>query len=231
MKTIARLTLLALFSAVPSACGVGHVKEYTPKSRQYEAPTECLEAVTPEEPGQLFTVRSRSLFRDIRAFQVCDIVRVEIQENSSATNRADTELRSDGSLVFGGDVAGQLAVSGTAGLDPQKLLDITNELRTTRQGGTTRQGDVTFTISATVKKVLPNRNLFLEGETVVLVNSEENHFYVSGVARPEDVAPDNSILSSRLADAHIEFTGRGIIAEGQEPGWLARIWNWILSPI
>ena len=230
MKKI-QVALSLTLAAGLFGCGVGHVKDYDPKQREYEAPAECLQEVGPLEPGQLYTSRSRSLFRDIRAYQICDIVRVLIQENSSATNGADTRLQSDGSLVMGGDVAGQLRVGGTAGLDPSRLLEVSNALSSIRQGGTTRSGDVNFTISATIKKVLPNQNLFLEGETVILVNSEENHFYVSGVARPEDVQPDNSILSSRLADAHIEFTGRGIIAEGQEPGWLARIWNWILSPM
>lgn len=226
-----RICLLAAGAASLSACGVGHVKEYTPKQRAYEAPSECLDDTAPLEAGQLYTSRSKSLFRDIRAYQICDIVVVRIREQSSATNAADTQLDSSGNLVFGADSAGQLKVSGVAGLDPEELLYLKNTLGVRRSGGTSREGAVEFTISATVKKVLPNGNLFLEGETVVLVNSEENHFYVSGVARPEDVTADNSVLSSRLADAHIEFTGRGIIAEGQEPGWLARIWNWILSPV
>jgi flagellar L-ring protein precursor FlgH len=179
----------------------------------------------------MWTPRSVSLFRDIRAYQVCDILRVDIVERSSATNNAETRVDSEGGLTFGADALGQLRVRGPVGVDPERLLEMTNRLRSERAGGTTREGDVTFSISATVKKVLSNGNLFLEGETVVLVNSEENHFYVSGVARPEDVTADNAIRSSRLADAHIEFTGRGVIAESQEPGWLARIWNWIINPI
>lgn len=212
-------------------CGVGHVKSYTPKRRAYEPPAPCERDLGPLEPGQMWTPRSVSLFRDIRAYQVCDILRVDIVERSSATNNAETRVDSEGGLTFGADALGQLRVRGPVGVDPERLLEMTNRLRSERAGGTTREGDVTFSISATVKKVLSNGNLFLEGETVVLVNSEENHFYVSGVARPEDVTADNAIRSSRLADAHIEFTGRGVIAESQEPGWLARIWNWIINPI
>lgn len=213
------------------ACGVGHIADYTPKSRAYQAPSECVADLGPLEPGQLWTTRSKSLFRDIRAYQMCDLVRVDIVERSNATQGAETTIQNDGSLVFGADVMGQLLVRGPMGIDPQRLLDITNRVSSERAGGTTREGDVTFSISGTVKQVLPNGNLFIEGEKVVLVNSEENHFYVSGVARPEDVTADNAIASTRLADAHIEFTGRGVVAESQEPGWLARIWNWILSPL
>ncbi|MBX2811630.1 MAG: flagellar basal body L-ring protein FlgH [Myxococcales bacterium] len=202
-----------------------------PKQRAYNPPSDCVTEDLPTDPGQLYTSRTRDFYRDLRAYQVCDIVRIHVVERSTAMNNAQTEVQNDGSLNFGADVLGQLKVSGIKGIDTERLLDFTNKISSDRYGATRRTGDVEFSISATVKKVFNNGNLFLEGETAVLVNSEENHFYVSGLARPEDVRANNSILSSRLADAHIEFTGRGIIAEGQEPGWLARIWNWILSPL
>ena len=67
-----------------------------------------------------------------------------------------------------------------------------------------------------------NSNLFIEGHRVILVNDEEHHFYVSGLARPLDILEDNSIDSSRIADLQMEFTGRGVITEKQHPGWLQR---------
>ena len=71
-------------------------------------------------------------------------------------------------------------------------------------------------------KVLPNGNLFIEGHRVVLVNHEEHHFYLSGVVRPVDIETDNSVTSALIADAEIEFTGRGAISEKQEAPWLQR---------
>lgn len=212
-------------------CGVGHVGDYEPKLRDYQPPADCLAEEAALEPGQLYTARAKDFYRDIRAYQICDILRVDIVEQSRAINDARTEVASNGELRLGADFMNQLRISGPVGIDPQRLVDISDRLGSERIGSTERAGDVSFSISATVKKVLPNGNLFVEGETAVLVNSEENHFYVSGVARPEDVRADNSVMSSRLADAHVEFTGRGVIAESQEPGWLARIWNWILNPL
>lgn len=220
---------LATLSLV--GCGVGHLKDYEPKQRAYEPPTECSTEVGALEPGQLWTTRSRDYFRDFRAYQICDILRVDIIEQSRAIADARTEVGADGEIRLGADVMNQLRINGPIGTDPDRLFQMTDRLVSERTGTTERGGDVRFSISATVKKVLPNGNLFIEGETAVLVNSEENHFYVSGVARPADVLADNSIVSNRLADAHVEFTGRGIIAESQEPGWLARIWNWILNPL
>ncbi len=95
------------------------------------------------------------------------------------------------------------------------------------QGSTGRTERLAGTVPATVKKVLPNGNLFIEGHRVVLVNSEEQHFYVSGVVRPIDIEGDNSVKSSLVADAEIEFTGRGVMSENQQKGWMQRYLGWI----
>ena len=91
-----------------------------------------------------------------------------------------------------------------------------------REAETTRSDDVRFTIAATVTRVLSNGNLYLEGHRVVLVNEEEHHFHISGVARPEDIEQDNKIPSYKLAEAHVEFTGRGNITNEEQAGWFGR---------
>ncbi len=62
---------------------------------------------------------------------------------------------------------------------------------------------------------------------MILVNAEEQHFYISGVVRPIDIDQMNSVKSSQIADAEIEFTGRGIMSEAQEKGWLSKVLGWI----
>ena len=74
-----------------------------------------------------------------------------------------------------------------------------------------------------VSKEMPNGDLFLEGTKVVLINNEEYHLYVSGLVRPTDISPDNSVQSTRIADAQIEFTGRGDLADQQRKGWMIRL--------
>ena len=95
------------------------------------------------------------------------------------------------------------------------------------KGDTGRTESLTATVPAVVTKVFSNGNLFVEGHRVILVNAEEHHFYISGVVRPIDIAQDNSVLSSYVADAEIEFTGRGVLSDNQKPGLFARFWNWI----
>jgi flagellar L-ring protein precursor FlgH len=90
------------------------------------------------------------------------------------------------------------------------------------EGTTSRSEKLEATVPALVRMVMPNGNLFIEGHRVVLVNSEEHHFYISGLIRPVDIGQDNSVASHLIADAEIEFTGRGVISEKLDPPWLQR---------
>jgi flagellar L-ring protein precursor FlgH len=90
------------------------------------------------------------------------------------------------------------------------------------KGDTTRSSRVQAAMAVRVKKQLPNGDLFVEGTKVLMVNEEELHIYVSGVVRPEDIAQDNSVASSVIADAQIEFVGRGVLTDNQHQGWLTR---------
>ena len=90
-------------------------------------------------------------------------------------------------------------------------------------GRTTRNDRLRATVPAMVRRVLPNGDLFIEGHRVVLVNDEEHHFYISGVIRPDDIDGQGQVLSSRMADAQIEFTGRGDLTRGASKGWLSSI--------
>ena len=95
------------------------------------------------------------------------------------------------------------------------------------EGATGRTERLTATVPAIVRKVLPNGNLFIEGHRVVLVNDEEQHFYISGVVRPIDIDQENSVKSTMVADAEIEFTGNGVLSDNQRQGWLSRYLGWI----
>ena len=227
----ARSCALAVSLALSlGGCAASHVKTYEPKRRDYQPPVAVAEAPPPRDDGSIWgnRVEGSTLFTDVRAFRVNDLVTVQIQERATAQRDTGTAVGRDGSVALGGDVLGLVGEAGDAmGFDPQRLLEARSESRFGATGKTSRRDDVRFTVAATVTKVLPNGNLFIEGHRVVLVNEEEHHFYISGVARPEDINRDNAISSIQLADAHVEFTGSGTMSEGQRPGWLTRILNYI----
>ena len=218
--------LPALLAVALGACAANHIEPYVPKHRSYEA-AEAKGPGADDAAGSLWRSdgRNANLFSDYRAFREQDLVVVRIEENADAKRSADTNLTRNTDLTVG------LKALLAAGAVTSPQLDLTagasSGLNFATDGRTARTEKLTATVPAIVKKVLPNGNLFIEGHRVVLGNNEEQHFYISGVVRPIDIAQDNSVLSSYVADAEIEFTGRGVLTDNQKPGILARFFSWI----
>jgi len=153
------------------------------------------------------------------------VVVVRVEEIANAERSSDTQL--DRQARFSGDVGAFLARVGTPTFDATARGTATSDNSLQAMGSTGRSERLTATVPSLVRKVLPNGNLFIEGHRVVLVNQEEQHFYISGVVRPIDIDQQNSVASSRIADAEIEFTGRGVLSDNQNQGVLARFWSYI----
>jgi len=224
-----RVAMTLSMVAVAGCAKPAHIKDYTAKRRTYEPIVEDDPGRSIRSDGSLWAARNQAstLFTDVKAYGLNDIVTVRIEERASAERDAQTELDRSGSFLFGADAAQKLRESGTAS---DRLLEAQSENSFSSSGRTGRSEDVRFTVAATVTQVLPNGNVFLEGHRVVLVNDEEHHFYISGVARVEDIRRDNSIASFLLADAEIEFTGLGVLTEQQKPGWLTRFFQ-LINPM
>jgi flagellar L-ring protein FlgH len=220
-----RIQALA-WAALLVSCGVPHIDPYVPKQRNYEVP-QAKELSPEDAAGSLWRpdARNASLFSDYRAFREQDLVVVRVEENADAKRTADTNLKRDTDLNAAVEAFLRVAQVTTPQVEANGGLK--SGLAFNGDGKTARTEKLTATVPAIVKKVLPNGNLFIEGHRVVLVNSEEHHFYISGVVRPIDIAQDNSVRSSYVADAEIEFTGRGVLSDNQKPGLFSRFWNWI----
>ena len=168
------------------------------------------------------------LFTDARALRENDLVVVRVEEVADAKRSADTALDRDSETSaqiteFLGAVARLKKLQPS--IDPRIEGSLTKHFKS--EGTTGRTERLTATVPALVRSVLPNSNLFIEGHRVVLVNNEEHHFYISGVVRPIDIDQENSVKSSMVADAEIEFTGRGVLTDNQHEGWLSRSLGWL----
>ncbi len=213
------------------ACGVSHVAPYVPKHREYELPAseqKLLVASTGSLfiPGQGVT----ALYTDQRAYPINDVVVVRVEEIADAQRQTATDTaRTSG---FSADVSAflktlnSLGIGGVAPTIDGKLA-LNSGTTFDATGSTARTEHLQANVPSIVKKVLANGNLFVEGHRVVLVNQEENHFYISGVVRPIDIDDKNTIKSSLIADAEVEFTGRGVLSDNQQKGWLSRFFGWI----
>lgn len=219
--------LVALLALVLlGGCAVKHIAKYEPKRRDYVVDATP-EAKTPEEnTGSLFRpgLSAAMLFTDARALHLNDLVVVKVEELADSQRQADTDLKHGSKMTA--DVNAFLDV---AGVRRDVSGQVGGGLNTDFQGlGSTRRTEhLVATVPALVRKVLPNGNLFVEGHRVVLVNQEEHHFYISGVVRPIDIDQQNSVKSSLLADAEVEFTATGVLSDNERQGWLSRFINWI----
>jgi flagellar L-ring protein precursor FlgH len=94
-------------------------------------------------------------------------------------------------------------------------------------GGRICRGSLTASITVRVDAVDSTGNLYVRGDKVVSVNREQEHILLTGLVRPEDIASDNSVLSSRLADARIDYYGRGVVGDKQNVPLVHRLFDWL----
>lgn len=223
-------TVMLLFGA--SACGPAHVGNYRPKKREYDLEIKGSKDEDTQTFGSLWHPGrpASMLFTDARALRVNDLLVIKIEEVADAKRSANTDLsrQSDSSAqitAFLG-LLSKLRTINPA-LDPNLNIGGSSKTNFKGDGQSGRTEYLTATVPAMVRKVLTNGNLFVEGHRVILVNAEEQHFYISGVVRPIDIDQENSVKSSMVADAEIEFVGRGVLTDNQRQGWFSRYLGWI----
>jgi flagellar L-ring protein precursor FlgH len=219
-----RAACACLFLVAADGCGVQHIETFSPRQRNYRAGA-YERAPSAVSNGSLWQDSSRSLVADFRASRVGDLVMVRVDESPEAKGDAETNLQRDSTMSIGVPklfgFAAAIAKSHPD-LDMNDVFDVMSHSDFDGKGETTRTSRVAASMAVRVKKLLPNGDLFVEGTKVLMVNEEELHIYVSGVVRPEDIGQDNSVASSVVADAQIEFVGRGVLTDNQHQGWLTR---------
>lgn len=151
------------------------------------------------------------------ARNVGDSITVLIYENSVATNSARNGAKRRSR--YGGRVGFGSSFDKSARLELDNGFDGDSE--------TGRAGRMVAQMSAVVESVLPNGDLRVSGAQVLRINNERTNIAVRGRVRREDISPDNTVLSSRLADAEINYDGRGFVSRGARPGIISRLFAWL----
>ena len=171
-------------------------------------------------------VKSRDLFQDLRAYQVGDLVTVNIVETSKASKKANTLGARKSSIDAGiSNLLGfesQLDKYAPANFSNSTMFKTSMTNSFDGSGATSRDESMTASITARVVSLMPNGNLYIKGTRQVKVNNETQFITLSGLIRREDISPNNTVLSSYIADARIEYTGSGPVSDKQRAGWLGR---------
>ena len=225
-RSIIGLALVLALATVLVACGRPTVPRKIdipePLEESYQA------APAPRTAGSLYSRASDSLFADLKAHQIGDMLTVLIDEKDSASKQASTSTDRNSGV--------SAAIPHLLGLENTKLVselpgnpdvntllsaDFSNKFA--GNGATSRKGQLSASLSVQVIGAYPNGNLKIRGGKEVMVNSEVQIIYLTGIVRPVDISAANTIQSTKILNARISYTGNGAISDKQEPGWLMRI--------
>jgi flagellar L-ring protein precursor FlgH len=173
---------------------------------------------------------SRAFFKDQRAARIGDLLTVTVNITDKAnianeTQRSRTNKEDSGITDFIG--------SKTLGVQAQKVLPgriLTADSTSSSdgKGSVNRQEALQTNVAAVVTQVLPNGNLVVEGKQEIRVNFEIRELIVAGIVRPEDIQSDNTIDSSKIAQARIAYGGRGQITDIQQPRYGQQVMDVLL---
>jgi flagellar L-ring protein precursor FlgH len=189
-------------------------------------PPKTMGSLWQEENGRAY------LYEDLRAMRIGDIITILIVEKHKGSKSADTNAERDSTISngIGGTGMGYLGIPGIRLGGEAKRgfgIDASAKSKFGGKGATNREDTLTGTISAIVTEVLPNGDLRVEGRREVTVNSERQIMTIGGIVRRVDVNTKNTVQSSAIADAKIEYSGLGVVDDVQRPGWLVRILDWV----
>ena len=170
-----------------------------------------LAAALPAHAQKLYDEQTyRGLAEDRKAVRVGDILTVQVFEQSSASTTTDTNTQRTNAVGAG--------LSITAG-GIQRGGSISQSGSFDGGGTTQRANKLLVTLSVTVREVLPNGDLLVHGDQSLTVNMEQHKVAIDGRVRPQDVGGDNTVLSTRLADARFEYVGDGDLSDRLTRAW------------
>lgn len=182
-----------------------------------------------ENNGAIFqAVNGIALFEDVRAHRVGDILTVQLVERTAASKQAATTTKKEQDINLGVNtlLGGPVSYNG---VDPLSASVSANR-DFSGDGASSQSNTLTGNITVTVAQVLPNGNMIVRGEKVLTINQGDEFIRISGIVRPVDVSPENTVLSTKIADAEIIYGGRGTLADSNRKGWLARFFDGPLWP-
>lgn len=182
--------------------------------------------------NSLWRQGSRAFFKDQRAARVGDLVTVRVR----VTDRAQFENQTRRSRQNGENLGADALMGFETRLDrilpndvsADALVGIDSRSSSRGEGSTRRSEQLTTNVAAVVTQVLPNGNMVIEGKQEIRVNFEVRELIVAGVVRPEDIEADNTIDSTKIAQARIAYGGRGQLTDVQQPRYGQQVMDILL---
>jgi flagellar L-ring protein FlgH len=221
------LLIVVLGAALGGLGGCGLLPHKRPKPDPVVA--RVLPPPVPRTEGAIYqTGQQMELFADLKAHRVGDILTIRLTETTSASKSAvtkttkTTSVNNTGPTLFGKTYTTNGVPIGTVTLAGADAFD--------GEGQSTQGNSLAGSLTVTVMEVQSNGNMVVQGDKTLKLNQGDEFVHVSGTVRSADIATDNSVTSDRVADAHISYSGKGVIDSANRMGWLARFFNSAFSP-
>src|SRR5271163_3533397 len=193
------------------------------------ATTRVLPPPVPRTDGAIYQAgQEMALFADLKARRVGDVLTIVLNESTNASKSAITKTTKSSAVADTGPALFGKSIT-TKGVP---ILDTTLTGSNSFDGeGSSSQGNsLAGSLTVTVTDVQANGNLVVQGDKSLKLNQGDEFIHISGAIRPADIATNNTVTSDKLADAHISYSGKGVIDNSNRMGWLTRFFNSVFSP-
>ena len=187
----------------------------------------------PEDGAIYLAEHELTLFDDVRARRVGDLLTVRLVERTDASKSAETTTNKESTTdienptLFGSspefNLPGWFPLESTR--DNTLEFNLESDKEFEGGGESSQSNSLTGDISVTVVRVFPNGNLFIQGEKLLTLNQGNEHVRFSGIVRQSDITAANTVLSTQVADARIVYAGNGALADANSMGWLSRFFQ------
>jgi flagellar L-ring protein precursor FlgH len=174
------------------------------------------------QDGSIWNDREGFRYTNRKAMQIGDLITVIVTESASGSNRSSLSTSKEHKVdIEGGPGAGPFDFIPLFNLESNAKNELDGS------GQVSVSGQLSTTLTVQVREIRPDGCLLVEGSRYIELNGEDEQVTLSGVARPEDIRSDNTILSTRLAEVMIHYTGKGAGKSASRPGILQRVLSWI----
>ncbi len=185
--------------------------------------TRVVEQEKPIHNGSIYQRdTSRFLFEDLKARRVGDLITIILDEKTVAAKSASTSSSKDTALNMPAPTL--LGNASTLAGNPLST-SVTSGTAFSGSGDSTQSNSLSGNITVSVVSIHSNGNMLVKGEKMLTLNNGRELVSISGIVRPKDVTPENTVVSTLIANANIVYSGKGLIADSNKAGWLTRILN------
>lgn len=203
-----------------TACTVTRPEK--PDDPQYAPRLAPTAARSAPQDGGLYTDAGLDLFSDRKARRAGDIITIVLKESTVSQKKSNlNSTKENTSSIENPTLLGAPLSLGKMNLE----TSLSGEREFKGKGDAAQSNNLQGNITVTVSDILPNGVLVVRGEKWLTLNRGDEYIRISGMVRPDDIGPDNTVLSTRVANARISYSGTGAMADSSQMGWLSRFFN------